>query len=408
MKGWFQHDFNMNNCSAKVTYNKQRVRGDGTVMLYLRVIIDCQRKDISLKIYWPVDRFDEKKGLCLAREKDCEKHKDVNVIMADAQAKAAEIFVQYRLKRMDLTLPVFLEEYKSNVSRNDFLTYYENRMLERCRLGEINEESVRTQRVTLNHLKAWKGTLLFSQLNNRTAAHFDSYLLRKTKAKSINARWGQHKNFKTYLNQAKKRDNISFVNPYDYFRCKSEMGRFQPLTKDQLIHLYEFYDDPLIHATHRKVLRAFLFGCFTGMRHSDIRRMDLEWMDGEFLDFVPYKTRRYGTRVRVPLTGEAVELLADEMDEGNPAKLFRGFSEQKDNEYINEVGKVCDINMKLCFQIARETFATLYMEHEGKLEVLSAFLGHKTTQMTEKYVKIMDQRKKTEGVRISGFRKRDI
>ena len=397
----------MNNCSARIVYNKQRVRADGTVLLYLRVIIDSKRKDIDLKVYWPAARFDVKNGRCLPMDKKCEKHKDLNVILSDAQAKAAEIFVQYRLRRLDLSLPIFLREYHSNVSRNDFLAYYEKRMLERCRLGEINDESVRTQTVTLNHLKAWKTTLLFSDLNNRTAAQFDSYLLRKTGAKSINARWGQHKNFKTYLNQAKKRDNIGFVNPYDYFSAKSEMGRFQPLTKEQLIQLYNYYDEPLVHPSHRRVLRGFLFGCFTGMRHSDIRRMDLEWMDGEFLEFIPYKTRRYGTKVRVPLTEEAMAMLAGELEESKPNKLFRGFSEQKDNKYINEVGELCEIKMKLCFQVARETFATLYMEHEGKLEVLSAFLGHKTTKITEKYVKIRDLRKKEESFRISNFTRTD-
>lgn len=408
LKYWFQHHFNMVNASAKIVYNKQRIREDGTVLLYLRVIIDRQKKDIDLKLYWPKDRFDEKNGRCLPIKKGDENHKDYNVILADAEARATEIFVQYRLRRLGLSLSVFLKEYHSNLNRNDFIQYYENRMYQRLQEHEINDETVRTQLVTLHHLKNWKGTLLFHEINNRTALAFDTYLLTKTGCKSLNARWGQHKNFKTYLNQAKKKDQIQFVNPYDSFSAKSEMGRFLPLSKDQLIQLYEYYDEPLIHPTHRRVLRGFLFCCFTGMRHSDVRRFDLDWIDGEFFDFVPWKTRRFGTKVRIPITKEAMAMLADEIEESRPNKMFRTYTEQTENDVMKEIADLLEIRMELCFQIARETFATLYMEEDGKLEVLASFMGHKTTQQSEKYIKIMDARKKTERVRISNFVRADF
>lgn len=397
----------MVNASAKITFNKQRIREDGTVLLYLRVIIDRKKKDIDLKLYWPKDRFDEKNGRCLPKKKGDETHKDFNVILADAEARATEIFVQYRLRRLGLSLSIFLKEYHSNLNRNDFIAYYETKMYQRLKDHEITPESVKTQTVTLNHLKNWKGTLLFHEINNRTALAFDTYLLNKTGCKSLNARWGQHKNFKTYLNQARKKDQIQFINPYDSFSAKSEMGRFQPLTKDQLIQLYEYYDEPLIHPTHRRVLRAFLFACFTGMRHSDVRRVSLDWMDGEFLEYIPHKTRRFGTKVRMPLTKEAMGMLADEIEESDIHKLFRKFTEQRDNVYIDEIGQLLEFRMPLCFQIARETFATLYMEHDGKLEVLASMLGHKTTEMSEKYVKIRDLRKKEERFRISDFVRED-
>lgn len=397
----------MVNASAKVVFNKQRIREDGTVLLYLRVIIDSQKKDIDLKLYWPVKRFDVKNCRCLPLKKDDETYKDYNVLLADAEARATEIFVQYRLRRLSLSLSIFLKEYQSNLNRNDFISYYETKMYQRMRQNEINHESVRTQLVTLNHLKNWKGTLLFHEINNRTALAFDTYLLTKTSCKSINARWGQHKNFKTYLNQARKKDQIQFIHPYESFSAKSEMGRFQPLPKEKLIQLFEYYDESLIHSTHKKVLRAFLFACFTGMRHSDVRRVSLDWIDGEFMEYIPYKTRRFGTKVRIPLTKEAMAMIVDEMGESSPNKLFRNFAEQTDNDVIKEIAALLEVKADLCFQVARETFATLYMEEDGKLEVLAAFLGHKTTGMSEKYVKIMDQRKKSERIRISNFVKPD-
>lgn len=339
--------------------------------------------------------------------KEDTRYNDNNLILAAAEGKANDIFVRHRLQGTVLSLPVFLKEYYSNLNRDSVVEYYRNKMLHRYRQGEINDQSKRNHTSTLNTLEAWNADLLFSDLNNRTAQLFDTYLARKTGAKTLNGRWAHHKNFKTYLNQAKKVDGIEFVHPYDHFRAKAEVSRYRPLTKDEFLQFWDFYQEPLIHPSHRLVLRAFLFSCVTGMRHGDLRRFTLEWIDGENFDFIPHKTKRYGTRVRMPITAEAVDLIADEMDEVGLFPLFCCMSEQKQNKYINEISDLLEIKMKVCFQIARETFATLYMEHDGKLEVLASFMGHTTTKQTEKYVKIMEARKKTESLRISRFMVRD-
>lgn len=397
----------MVNCSAKIVFNAQRIRKDGTVLLYLRIIIDRKRKDIDLKIYWPLDRFDQKTRRCQARNKEDQEAKDYNLILADAEARANEIFISYRLRRLDLSLEIFLKEYSCTLNKSDFLEYMEVKINQRYRQGEIEESSRDNHLSSLRKLQLWKPSISFSELNNRTAQLFDSWMLRKTGAKSLNARWAVHKNFKTYLNQARKIDHIEFIHPYDFFKAKNEVGRYNPLTKDQFLQFWDYYQDPLIHPSHRVVLRAFLFCCVTGMRHGDLRRFSLDWIDGEFFDFIPRKTKRYGTRVRMPITAEAIDLIADEIDQVGDKQLFCYPSEQKQNEYIEEISNLLEIKQKICFQIARETFATLYMEHDGKLEVLASFMGHTTTKMSEKYVKIMEKRKKQESLRISRFMVRE-
>mgnify|MGYP005755448037 CR=1 FL=1 len=393
--------------SSKIIYNNQRIRKDGSVLLYLRVIINRKKKDIDLKIHWPLDRFDEKKGRCLPRNKEDKLCEDYNLILRDADAKATEIIVKYRLKRMDLTLDLFLQEYHCQTSTEDFYVYYEKKVHSRYRTGEIAELTKKNHLNTLNRLKEWKSSLSFAELNKDTAQKFDAWLFRKTTCKSLNGRANHHKNFKGYVNLAQKLDEIECINPYNFFKFKREMGRYQPLSKDQFLQFWDFYQDPLIHSTHRIVCRAFLFTCVTGMRHGDSRRFTLDWIDGEFFDFIPKKTSRYGTRVRMPITDKALDLIADEIDEIGDAKMFQFPSEQKQNEIINEISDLLEIKMKVCFQVGRETFATLYMEHDGKLEVLASLMGHTTTRQSEKYVKIMDQRKKTEMLRISRFFIRD-
>lgn len=397
----------MVNSSAKIVFNPQRLRQDGSVLLYLRVIVDRKKKDIDLKVHWDLSRFDRKNRRCTPKSKEDQLCKDYNLILGDAEAKATEIFIRYRLNRLDLTLDIFLKEFYSNLDTSDFLRYMEEKIKLRYRQGEIEESSRDNHLSTWRKITNWKASLSFSDLNNRTAQTFDSWMQRKTGAKSLNARWAHHKNFKTYLNLARKVDHIEFIQPYDYFKSKQEVGRYQPLTKDQFLQFWDFYQEPLIHPSHRVSLRAFLFCCVTGMRHGDLRRFSLDWIDGDFFDFIPHKTKRYGTRVRMPITKEALDLLADEIDEIGDTKIFQYPSEQKQNVFVNEISNLLEIKASICFQIGRETFATLYMEHDGKLEVLASFLGHTTTEMSMKYVKIMDQRKKSESIRISQFVVRD-
>jgi integrase len=320
---------------------------------------------------------------------------DLNLIIGDAMARSSEIFVQYRLRRKALTMAQFLIEFKTNLNKDDFLAYYEFKMLQRLKEGEIELPTRINHQVTLNHLRNWKKNILFSELDDRTAYQFEKYLLRKTGAQSMNARWGQHRNFRTYLNAA-KREKIEFMHPYDYFSPKTGISRFIPLTQDQFQTIWDCYQEGIYLGTEREVVRAFLFCCVTGMRHGDVRRVTMDWIDGDFFDFIPYKTRRHGTKVRVPASREALDLMADEMDEVGREPMFSRITEQKQNELVREVGKSIGFSINLCFQIARETFATLYMEQDGKLEVLASFLGHTTTKMSEKYVKIRDQRKRQE------------
>ncbi len=397
----------MVNCSAKIVYNPQRVRQDGSVLLYMRVIVDRKKKDIDLKLYWPVDRFDKKSGRCRPRSKEDELYKDQNLTLADEEAKANEIFIQYRLRRVPLSLEVFLKEYHSGINKELFLEYMFSKIHQRYRSGEIEESSRDNHLSTYRKLKLWKPLLSFSELNHKTAQTFDTWMLRKTGAKSLNARWAHHKNFKTYLNQANEIDHIELENPYIYFKAKKEMGRHQPLMQDELLQLWEYYQDPLIHPTHRVVCRAFLFTCVTGMRHGDLRKFTLDWINGEFYDFVPHKTRRYGTRVRLPITEESLGLLADEIDEIGDKKMFQYPSEQKQNDYLKEIRDILEIQTEVCFQVGRETFATLFMEHDGSLSLLADFMGHTTTRQSEKYVKIRDLRRKAEAMRISKFLHRD-
>ena len=387
--------------SSISTYlKKSYIRKDGRSAIYLQVIIHSEVLHIPIQTYWYPKLWAD--GRALFRFHADPEARDINLIIQDQEARANEIFIQYRLRRRELTKSLFEAEWITGTRSNNFLRYMEQKMEQRLREREITLSTYKTQMVTLNHLKAWKKSIPFETLTDRTAFQFDEYLLRKTGSQRLNARHGQHKNFKTYLNHAKS-ERIDFVHPYDYFSAKSQVGRFQPIHREELLKLWQLYLKDELADSKRQALRGFLCVCLTGMRHGDLRRFTMEWIEGDFLVWVPQKTTKYGTAVRVPVTPYLLRLLGDELAECGERKLFKGISEQKQNEYVRDIGQKLYLSTRLCYQVGRETFATLYMEADGKLEVLSSLLGHTTTKMSEKYVKIRDQRKKEEAHRIAGF-----
>ena len=93
--------------------NEHRLKKDGSAAIRMLVIIDREKEQIPLKISWDHKLWDAKKQLCKPRQKNDKLYAHYTLIIEDARAKAIELFVQYRLRGLNLTLKEFLLEYRS-------------------------------------------------------------------------------------------------------------------------------------------------------------------------------------------------------------------------------------------------------------------------------------------------------
>jgi site-specific recombinase XerC len=376
--------------SAKIKLAK-RPKVDGTAAIGLRVIINRKVKDIDLHISWPVKYFDKEKGVCKARtRKKDQECLDTNMIIGKAQAKANEIFMQYRLSGRNLTLELFLRDYHTEFNKQCFISFYEHRMLERLKNREIVEESKKQHNNTLNKLKDFtKGTLLFHQLDHKFASSFDSYL-KKDKLQQ-NTRWGHHKDVKTYLNQA-RRSHVKFEDPYEYFSVSPVDGKWAALSWEERETLYAHYLKTKVGTSDRRILQKFLFGCYSGLRLSDQKRLKEELIEGGELRFNPWKNRRYSQLLEIPLLNRALELVKDSLEENNCESVFWNYTDQFSNRKLKDIAKALEIKKNLHHHVGRITFATLFTEAGGSVEELQWYLGHLKISTTMKYVKVNKER----------------
>jgi integrase len=386
--------------SAKAIINKHYTKKDGTASIYIQVIIDRQKKNIDLGLSWPPHKFVN--GICKPRKKIDDDYSDFNHIIQDALSKAYQIFKHYRLINRPLTIEQFLYDYQSNFSADDFLAYMEKRIKKRARSGIISAATEKSHLSVLSRLKRFCSPLPFQSITNRTAENFDVWMIKKDGINSINTRWNQHTRFKTYLNEAKK-DGFEFIDPYKDFKVKQAEGKFEALTKKELSNAWTYYSTLDKSTAEARIIGRFLFMCFTGLRISDARQFSPDdHLVDQMIILEMIKTKKDEKLVKIPCSQKALQLIDDALAH-HPIKPFASPNEVYSNKKLKELALKMGIKKRLHHHMGRETFATLYMENGGALEVLQEILGHHDISMSRKYIKVSDDRKMSEAERINSM-----
>lgn len=268
-----------------------------------------------------------------------------------------------------------------------FLLYWDRKASERYRLNQISYKTLGDQLASLNTLKQTVHILRFSDINLKFIETYKAWL--QGKGYSRNTVWGRLKDFRTYLNLAKK-DGLTNQYPFSDFKMPKPQSRIEYLTENEFILLRNYFEKT-DNYHHREALRPFLFSCYTGLRVSDvqaIRRKNFKTPD--LLLYEPMKTRRSETKkfldLEVPVHPYAKGLI--DLAIRKEGRIFRNIvSEQKLNAHFKNIAKELGIT-PFSFHYSRHTFATRFLRHGGKIEVLQKLLGHENIETTMLYVHI--------------------
>ena len=139
--------------------------------------------------------------------------------------------------------------------------------------------------------------------------------------------------------------------------------------------------------------QAFLFSVFTGLRWSDILR--LNWAElktddnGKFFLLTMKKTKK---QIRVYLSHIALSFLPERTKEDD-ALIFQGLPNNTNtNKHLRTWARDAGITDKwICFHVARHTFATMMLNNDTPLEIVSKMLGHTRLSTTEIYAKVLNK-----------------
>ncbi len=217
---------------------------------------------------------------------------------------------------------------------------------------------------------------------------------------------------KIFLNWATER-KINTNLEFRKFKIHSDPTEVVYLTNEELFKIVnlDLTDSPRLAS----VRDTFCFACFTGVRFSDVSR--LQWSDIKN-NVWHLRTIKTDDILQIPLNGYAAAIIERHKEDKQPLKVI---SNQKMNDYLKEVCKKAKIDepTKIVSYIgkerkeeihpkhdligthtARRTFITLSLEKGMSPEVVMSMTGHKDYKTFKKYIKITDKVKLSEMHRV--------
>lgn len=358
-------------------------RKDGKKPIYLQVRINGELKRIKTGFRVLPSEFNGIKAkVNIKGEKELTLK--VNAYLKQRMSRVQGIFADAQFLDESLTLEKFIDLYENPKVRTCFFAYVEQKLADHKLQASVAHGTYKSYLRDFKRMKGWRTQLAFDDISLNTIYDFDRHL-KAQKTLSPNSVMGCHKFFKKWLNEA-ARDFQAFENPYlGNFAVKHLQTKRVFLTPAELGK----YVDAYKANRENKVLRMFLFMCFTGLRISDMKKLVHSEVHGSELWFRPKKTEKHKLGHRVPLNKFAQQLIQDGVGQ------YTVFDAYKDDNvfgrHLRAVTKYLGIQKRVTSHVGRHTYATMFLRMGGKVEVLKEILGHRDIGTTMIYVHIVSE-----------------
>lgn len=286
-----------------------------------------------------------------------------------------DVELEYIKKGVDVTLPLLKEAVKAHLSPSAKLTDFGQEVVGQSERNDLTKQNYRT---LFNNLDKFKSGVLITDIDYQFVVSYDRWL--RSSGIAHNTRISRLRLLRAVLNEAKKRDIIS-VNPFERFRIQQMVSKKGYITKEQLQQL----ESMKLKGYECVVRDAFLVGCYTGLRFSDITALRQSHIKDGWLVIGMQKTK---FTVEIPIAslfdGKMVSLV--EKYGGDIGRLTKKLGPNATvNRTLRGLLDAVGADAKITFHSSRHTFATLLGQQGVDISVVSKLLGHQKLQTTEIY-----------------------
>ena len=247
---------------------------------------------------------------------------------------------------------------------------------------------------TLDTLKEYAPNAHLSDIDSSFVCGYELFLSSlKMKANTIIKHL---KHLKKAFHQACRKGFIkhSVDELFSLCNVRPEKTFKESLTTKELVVLYQYLQNNFdtMEEKEREILSGFLFSCLTGLRYSDICKVEYSNIkrirNKRWLFLTMKKTSQ---KVFVPIeqmfSGKALEVIR--LFHRTRGKLFYMPSNAVCNRVIKRVYKKLFRSKKnISFHTGRHTAATLLLYHNTPLTTIKEILGHTNIRTTETYADI--------------------
>lgn len=359
------------------------IKRNGKYPIYLRIRVGIKETKVSTHLDVRKEQWDDKKK---------EPKDKALLILLNRRIMELELYIHRILvEGQELTIDVVKEFYsgeKKVKPENGSLYDYYLEFVERKRKEGLNPETIRVYMTTYNVLKEFKENIRISDISLPFIEKFDDHM-REVNGNSAGGRNPKHKNLRTIILDMQKR-NLSIDNPYKWFKIPSSEAKEIYLDKTELNTLIEYTEQFDKNSKEYQILKMYQFSCFCGLRFSDA--MTLIWKDIDFENSIVRKTMiKTKTDVITPLFPMARNILMEWSKNGallnSDTRVFYNYAEPTVNQTLRKHSKLAGINKHITYHSSRHTFATLLVVDGVDIYKISKYLGHKSVNMTQRYLK---------------------
>ncbi len=223
------------------------------------------------------------------------------------------------------------------------------------------------------------------------------------------------KTLKSFLNWSLERGYTTNTE-FQKFKTTQADGEIYFLTWDELMKIFDL---EIVNPKLDRVRDIFCFGCFTGLRFSDIMNLKQENISNDTIQIQTIKTNG---KTNIPLNQYSRKIY-EKYRSDETYLLFNTISNQKMNQYLKELGKIAEINEPvqvvhfigskriekivpkhevLTSHVARKTFITNAMIKGMSTEVIMDITTHTSYRSFQRYFKIVDGHKKEQMDKVFG------
>lgn len=206
---------------------------------------------------------------------------------------------------------------------------------------------------------------------------------------SQNSKVSYFNKLKACLNQA-FREHIIDINPADTVKgFKPEESERMYLTLEEVKRLAS------TPCKYPHLKRAFLFGCFTGLRKSDIMKLTWEEVrkEGKYTRLV-FKQKKTGGQEYLDIPDVAVEYIGERGKAKSTDLVFPLFKYSSETSLeLRRWAMAAKIEKDFTFHCSRHTFAVLLLNSGTDIYTVSKLLGHRELQTTQIYAHLLDEKK---------------
>jgi len=338
-------------------------------------------------------------------------YSEINGILDDIENTLKEIEREGIFNKKEYSLETVKKKFFSRFgvlnNSNDFFTIFEKFITHSRPIksaGTIKAYS--SCKIKLEKFsKAKNFPITFENIDYNFYEVFVNYMIKDLK--NLNNTVGKYiKNLKVFLNYAVDHEYTQQTYNLKKFKAANEEADTVYLTERELMAIYK--NDNLCKRL-LTVKDIFCFACFTGLRFSDIDKLDNTHIKENHLEIKTEKTR---DSIKIPLNDFAKKILSRYKGQFKDKPLPTGLSNQKTNAYLKEIAEDAElrefirieqfsgsnrvVTTKQKFELitthtARRTFVTLALEKGIRAEVVMAMTGHRNYKSFMKYVKITDK-----------------